>query len=145
MKLRLLSVPLLCLAASFATAEENAKAPHSDVLLNLPHNVDVNLACRFTIECFDTEGCSDTQFDTSLTGHAGGKTPENMIAIAEFVTDAETLPMVGARDNGALQLAHRTEAAHHMITVATTGDTRYSVHLSDGPMMISYAGICTPE
>ena len=93
--------------------------------------------CNFTLECFEGEACQETEFGLQFRAGTGG--PHEM----EIVTDAET---IGVNVGGNGQIAHiagMNDSGFHVLTVqAGSGLARYSVHLNDGPLAISYHGQC---
>lgn len=107
-----------------------------------PAQMDVAKQCTFTVECFDGDGCEETAFNTSLEGRAGGMSASDMVADVKLVTDAETTVLIGVISNGTYSLSGGNFSARHLMTIAASGDTRYTLHLADGPMALTYLGTC---
>lgn len=125
------------LAIAFGTA---LVADTADIA-SAPVQAEVALNCTFTTECFDLEGCSDTNFAVSLMGRAGGVTTDDMIVAAELTTDAETYAMIGTHAGEVYSLTGPSDYGHGMLTVSGA-DARFTVHYTDGPLSISYGGVC---
>lgn len=94
---------------------------------------DLPRDCRFVTECFDGEGCGETDFTLTLEGSAPNA--------FKLVTDAETVAMSGATADGVLTLHGRTASSRQMITASPEG-ARYTVHFLAPPMVVSYLGAC---
>ena len=93
--------------------------------------------CSFDMECFEGEACQETAFDLQFRAGTGG--PHEM----EIVTDAETIG-VNVGGNGKIaHIAGMNDSGFHVLTVqAGSGAARYSVHLNEGPLAITYHGQC---
>lgn len=112
-------------------------------LSDAPVQVDLALRCRFEAECFETESCAMTTFAPALDGMAGGVDAASvMVAKVVMSSDAGDVDLLGVRDGAALWLSGGDADARHMVTIGADGAARYTVHYSQGPMMISYAGQC---
>ena len=89
--------------------------------------------CTFTTECFESEICTDTSFSMAIE-QTEGKTA--------LVSDAETVTAsVGGSDTVRVYVGV-TDSAFHLMSRAADGTARYSTHLYEGPMVVSYLGNC---
>ena len=91
--------------------------------------------CDMMLECLEAEPCAETRFPFAV--EQGG--------VTEFalVSDAGTVPGSGRQPETGGLLFHAEEAgAVHLLSVAQDGAARYSVHLMEGPMAITYHGHC---
>lgn len=89
--------------------------------------------CKFTTECFESEACSDTSYDVSIEEN-DGKTA--------LITVSETVPVsLGGSDVMRVYVGV-TDGAFHLLSRAADGTARYTNHLFQGPMVVSYLGKC---
>ncbi|MEO0936627.1 MAG: hypothetical protein AAFY38_00565 [Pseudomonadota bacterium] len=100
---------------------------------------EIAKACAFMQECFEAEGCTETDYTPALTWQVGA---DELLVEAQFDSPSETITLIGVASDGALSLAGGSFAARHLLTVAADGAARYTVHYADGPMVISYLGVC---
>lgn len=107
-----------------------------------PVKTDIALVCNFTTECFDADTCTDAAFEPTLTGRAGGMSLQDMVAQVKFSSEAGDADLLGLRSDDAMSLSGGTFEARHLLTINKDGAARYTVHYADGPMAISYLGIC---
>ena len=89
--------------------------------------------CSFTTECFDGDGCAETAFDLEIARDGGAVT---------LVSDAETIAVSQGGSDAVRVFVGVTESGFHLLTHASEGAARYSVHLFEGPLMINYLGQC---
>jgi len=106
-----------------------------------PFQRDYGLSCRFETECFEADACQDTAFVADFSGKAGGLNADAMALVAKLSSDAGEVELFGAAQGEILALSGGPVTARHMLTLSGSA-ARYSVHYSDGPLMISYSGIC---
>ncbi len=85
--------------------------------------------CVFTTECFEGEGCSDTDFSMEIADGA-------------LITDAETIPVTSGGSETVNVFVGYTSSAFHVLTRKVGAEARYSTHLFDGPLMVNYLGTC---
>lgn len=85
--------------------------------------------CTFTTECFESEGCSETNFSMAIEGDT-------------LVTDAETIPVTSGGSETKGVFVGYTSSAFHVLTREKGGAARYSTHIFDGMMMVNYMGTC---
>ncbi|MEL6640035.1 MAG: hypothetical protein AAFP98_01780 [Pseudomonadota bacterium] len=85
--------------------------------------------CTFTTECFEDEGCADTQFSMAIDGNT-------------IVTDAETIVVTTGGSDTKNVFVGYTETAFHVLTREKGGAARYSTHIFDGMLMVNYLGTC---
>lgn len=94
--------------------------------------------CRFEVECYETEPCDAAAFTLSLRpGTAAGTALFSDIA-------GETEAALSVASNGATVALAITSASVQLLIVGTDGAARYTLHLTDGPAVITYHGQCTP-
>ena len=106
-----------------------------------PFRKDLAVSCRFETECFEAEGCAETAFEARLTGLAGGLTPDALAVVSKFSADAGEVELLGTQAGDILSLSGGNIAARHFLTLSR-GEARYTVHFSEGPMVVSYLGQC---
>ena len=107
-----------------------------------PVQDEIALSCRFGIECLEAEGCVAGGLSATLDGRAGGMDAQSMTVQAELAFEAGAVEMLGVMDSGAMSLSGGPFEARHLLTRAPDGATRYTVHYTDGPMVVSYLGQC---
>ena len=106
-----------------------------------PFREEIALQCMFETECFEAEGCATGAFGARLEGQAGGLTPEALAVVSKFSSDAGDVELLGTRAGDILSLSGGTLSARHFLTISGS-ETRYTVHFSQGPIMVSYLGVC---
>jgi len=93
--------------------------------------------CTFTTKCVEADVCTDTVFELRFGAGTGG--PNEL----EIVTDAETVGVAVGGTGETAFLAGLTERGFHVLTVeAGSGAARYTNHVADGPVAVSYLGSC---
>ncbi|SDE11826.1 hypothetical protein SAMN05421538_10479 [Paracoccus isoporae] len=118
-------------------------APISDAApdaMGQPDAVSRQMSCRFTTECVDGD-CAETEYEGQLTVISDGAG----FAEAEWIDPSETLAMSAITAGGAT-LASLSEstapAKQRLMTVLDSGEARFTTHLTDPVMSITYAGQC---
>lgn len=91
------------------------------------------IECSFTTECFEAEACAATQFDATLD--QGAQT-------AQFVTPSETILMSQGGSETVRVYVGVTGSAFHILTRGANGIARYTTHIFEGPLAVSYLGEC---
>ena len=85
--------------------------------------------CTFTTECFEADGCSDTNYEITINGDT-------------LVTISDTIPVqVSSTDTTTVYTGIKGTIAH-MLSVNSDGPARYTSHIFGGPLVISYIGAC---
>jgi len=97
------------------------------LILTISSSVAFADTCTFTTECFEGDGCYETDFSMEVTE-------------SQFVTDAETI--IAAPLPLPQTVMGLTPTSVHIVTRSEDGSARYTTHMIDGPMMISYLGTC---
>ena len=92
--------------------------------------------CSFTTECFDAEECTETDYSLVI-GH-----DDYGIPILETISETLRVTAIAGDGENHSTVTATGEGAIHLLTRATGGDARYTVHLTEGPMTISYLGTC---
>lgn len=93
--------------------------------------------CTFTMECYESEACQPTTFALEFRAGTGG--PNEL----ELVTDTETIGVTAGGTGKVAHLAGMTETGFHVLTLTSaTGSARYTNHISDGPLTVTYLGTC---
>ncbi len=118
--LSLLSLGVIALCTTTATADQ--------------------LSCSFDTECLDTDGCSETTYEATIT-YSGDEGMAHPASKSDISGDTEG--QIEIRDG----ISHYTSGAFHTgmseaLTVTESGDARMVVTLGDVPMVITYAGTC---
>jgi len=94
--------------------------------------------CRFTTECFEAEACDDAAFELRIApGDTNGRV--RLGSIADEVTGTLT---VGS--SGATVILARGPTSFQLLTILDTA-ARYTLHLTDGPAVVTYHGSCEAE
>lgn len=106
-----------------------------------PHQKEINLTCRFSLECFEGEACAETDYSFELNGLAGGLAPDAMAALVKMESIGGSEDMLGTVSGKVMTLTGGGIEARHMLTLQGAA-ARYTLHYSDGPMVISYIGVC---
>ena len=94
--------------------------------------------CRFVLECVDAEPCAATDYAIAL---------ETEDMDARLVTPAETVEgRLGVTPGGATFALALTDDAVHLLTIMNAaGEARYTLHLADAGLAITYHGQCGTE
>ncbi|WP_072776897.1 hypothetical protein [Marivita hallyeonensis] len=93
--------------------------------------------CRFTVECFETETCGETDLGIAVTQ------VQPQASIYQIITDAETMSGKGHTvETGGFLFQGGNVNGAHLLTIAVGGSARYSVQYFEGPMVITYHGQC---
>lgn len=98
--------------------------------------------CTFATECLDDQ-CSPSGYEASLA-----VTPTSIDAGIAQVTarledPSETFPLAGTDQNGLLRLSNIDNATGaRLITVTPDGTARYTIHIADPAMAMTYLGRC---
>ncbi|MGH1577137.1 hypothetical protein [Planktotalea sp.] len=143
--MRIFYSALLALALvplGLAAQQETFVQPEKLTIETAPVSQSFTFECRFTTECYEAEPCADTEFTPSLEARAGGLTEDDTVVEAKLVSDAGDAVLLGVRSGGTLSLSGGTFEARQLLTIAKDGAARYSLHYADGPMAISYLGVC---
>lgn len=93
--------------------------------------------CTFTSECFDTEECTETDYELTIAHDDHGA------PILESIAENLHVTAIGGDGDTHTTFIASTNAATHLLTRTTDGSARYTVHMADGPLMLSYLGSCT--
>lgn len=93
-------------------------------------------------ECYDTDGCADTTYGIKLEDRAGGLTADDMVLAATLTDNSETIEMLGTLSSSATLLSDVGANGRRILTILPDGQARFTVHFIDGPVSITYAGIC---
>ena len=116
-------------------------APISDVAPDggVPDADAVRMGCTFQTECMDTE-CSASGYEGWMTVMSDGAG----MAEVEWDDPSESVAMSAVTDGGILLASSTgTEAGRQrMLTVLPDGQARFTTHLTDPPMAITYLGEC---
>lgn len=92
-------------------------------------NVAQAEVCTFVTECFEGDGCYETQFEMTIDGN-------------ELITDAETIPVTTGGSDTVNVFVGYSNSAFHVLTREIGGAARYSTHIFDGVLMVNYLGTC---
>lgn len=143
---------LLMLVALPCLAQEDGHGPEVDLedadqltVTTAPVQSDLFFQCRFERECIEAEPCAESGFDPVIDAHAGGLDPEVLMVEAQMIGDGGNTFMMGAQDHGRVSLMGGDFDARHLLTIAPDGAARYTVHLAEGPRVVSYLGTCVAQ
>lgn len=97
---------------------------------------NVEVECLFTLECFEAEACDEASFSVRLgkgtvTGEVVMRTPAETIA-----------GTVRGNETSSLVWAAQTPSSEQLLSWGADGTARYTLHLTDGPAVVSYHGQC---
>jgi len=99
----------------------------------------IDAACHFTVECFEDEPCDEADFVLRLRPG-----PEPMSVRLGGPVDRITGELSVAQSGATLVLA-RSPSSLQILTIGPDEAARYTLHLTDGPAMVSYIGTCEDE
>ncbi|MFB2532564.1 hypothetical protein ACEYYB_01915 [Paracoccus sp. p4-l81] len=94
------------------------------------------LDCAFATECLDGD-CAASGYALTLN-----VTDAPDAVTAELRDDAETAQLRGQRHGGALALDAGTTLPARLVSIGADGAARYTTHLTDPVMSITYVGHC---
>jgi hypothetical protein len=115
------------------------------------------MACGFTSECYETQGCSESDLSFQLSVIENGAAPPTepggvpLPALGEIVQGSDTqIGEVMRMDTGALMyranyrlVGQRIRVAPPaMLTIIPNGEARYTAHFLDVALSITYRGRC---
>lgn len=96
-------------------------------------------ACHFTVECFEDEPCDEADFvlrirsgDAPMSVRLGGP--------VDRITGE-----LSVAESGATLILARSPSSLQILTIGPDDTARYTLHLTDGPAMVSYIGTCEDE
>ncbi|WP_193142101.1 MULTISPECIES: hypothetical protein [unclassified Meridianimarinicoccus] len=96
----------------------------------------VEVECVFTLECYEAEACNEANFNLRV-----GKGDSPTEAVVR--TPAETFSgNVEGHDSTSLVWTTRTATTAQILSWGADGSARYTLHLTDGPAVVSYHGHC---
>lgn len=118
----------------------------------------VILACGFTSECYEGDGCRESDLSFTMTIHADANAPAStdrpVPALGEIREGNETLigevirldtGAVIYRSNFSLVNNRIRVAPPALLTVVPRGEARYTLQFIDVPLSITYRGRCAEE
>ena len=97
------------------------------------------LICEFQTECFEAEACDGAALKFGLVD---GDTPEQSVMRTPA---GRIVGRIGGDDYTSLYWIAETEAAVHLLSWGADGTARYTLHLTDGPAVMNYHGVCEIE
>ena len=109
------------------------------VLLAAAPALALDTACRFTVECYEAEACDAADFTLRLRPGDAPDTVRLGGPVDEF-TGA-----VNEAESGARVVIARSPSSVQLLTLGPDGTARYTLHLTDGPAIVSYHGTCEDE
>ncbi|MEV8467400.1 hypothetical protein AB0T83_11475 [Fluviibacterium sp. DFM31] len=96
----------------------------------------VEVECVFTVECYEAEACDEANF--SLRVGKGDSPAEAVVR-----TPAESFAgKVQGHDSTSLVWTTQTATTAQILSWGADGSARYTLHLTDGPVVVSYHGHC---
>ncbi|MGS4945646.1 hypothetical protein ACVDG3_09215 [Meridianimarinicoccus sp. RP-17] len=99
----------------------------------------IDAACHFTTECFENEPCDEADFVLRIRPG-----PEEMSVRLGGPAD-EVTGELGVAQSGATLVLARGPSSVQILTIGPDESARYTLHLTDGPAMVSYIGTCEDE
>jgi len=94
--------------------------------------------CHFTVECFETEACDAANFELRLRPG-----PQDMSVRLGSVAD-EVSGEVTVAQSGATVVLARGPSSFQLLSILD-GVARYTLHLTDGPAVVTYHGTCEDQ
>ena len=91
------------------------------------------LSCRFTTECYDAEGCEETDYALALVASDDGWILRDQV---------EDVPAVEIAVDGALVWMGAGGGAVRILSGTAAQSARLSVHSAAGDLMMNYTGVC---
>ncbi|TCM81487.1 hypothetical protein [Rhodovulum steppense] len=102
---------------------------------------DFALACAFDRECHEAEPCTDADFALDVTGRVGGMGAGTMLARVVLSSVSGDVDAFGTLDGGTMFL-QGGDGASRSYLVVTNGAARYTLHMAEGPTVVTYHGTC---
>ncbi|MFO6463711.1 hypothetical protein ACK8OR_04900 [Jannaschia sp. KMU-145] len=114
------------------------------------------IACAFTVECLDTDACTETEYEMAMTymPDPSGKTfveanptmtpPDPFtVEVSDVSGDFLAAPITDGAFGAPMEgfVAFNTEGTQRLLTI-TEGLGRYSVHMRDEGLALYYEGPC---
>lgn len=98
-----------------------------------------DLICTFDVECYEAEACDEANFELKLVP---GATEDERIA--RSVAD-RTPGTVTQTESGTMVWQAITPSTVQLLSWRGETAARYTLHLTDGPEVITYHGLCEEE
>lgn len=99
----------------------------------------LDATCHFTVECFEAEDCDEADFVLDVRSE---EDPSH-VRLGGPVDDIRG--RVGKAESGAHVIVARSPSSMQILTIGPDETARYTLHLTDGPAMVSYTGICEED
>lgn len=99
----------------------------------------IDAACHFTVECFEDEPCDEADFILRIRS---GLEPMS-VRLGGPVDDITG--ELSVAQSGATLILARSPSSLQILTIGPDDTARYTLHLTDGPAMVSYIGTCEDE
>ncbi|GAA0292631.1 hypothetical protein [Rhodovulum strictum] len=106
-----------------------------------PNENDFALECRFDRECREAEPCTATGFTLAVDGRGGGMGAGVKLARVVLYSAAGKVDAFGTLGGDTLFLQGGNDAVRSYLVV-TDGAARYTLHMAQGPQVVSYLGTC---
>lgn len=105
----------------------------------VPLSVQSDMLCQFVTECFEGEACDETNFELKLVD---AEEPDAVMlgSVSDNVSgEIETL------GSGAQVISAQGPSSWQLLSIGPEGEARYTLHLTEGPAVLSYLGTCEAE
>ena len=134
---------LIALGSGAAAQSFSSQGPQGTLgpLDEAPVQRPIAMTCQFDLECYEGEACQETTFEFELKGLAGGLTPDALAAVVDMESDLGNEKLLGTVAGDVTLLSGGAVQARHMLSMSGQA-ARYTLHFSDGPVVISYLGAC---
>ena len=109
------------------------------LVFGLPAAASVEVACTFVTECYEAEACDEANFTFKL---GAGDEPRTAVM---RTTEGPVTGSVGGDDASSLYWIAETPNSVQVLSWGADGSARYTLHLTDGPAIVSYHGSCEAE
>lgn len=98
-----------------------------------------DLLCSFTVECYEADACDEAMFNLRLV--PGESENERIL---RSISD-RTPGIVTQTDSGTMIWQAITPSTAQLLSWKLEQAARYTLHLTDGPEVVTYHGICEED
>lgn len=108
------------------------------LLCALPAQAAVELECRFTTECYESEICEQTDYTIRFVQ------PDGSLALTQIDTDASSeIGMTRRNADGSVSIHAHSDSASMLSVVGAGLEARHVYLIHEGPQLVTYHGTCT--
>lgn len=125
----------MCAQKTFFSQLLSMRPSHLSVLIALvvltTSGPALAFSCNFQTECYETEPCQEADF-----------TIEVILEEEKVSTEFGDLTVVAAKESDAITIIFATGGETEFLISVTPMAARASAHINEGPLSVSYFGIC---